>query len=110
MTLINTLTTPAGHVLVNIPADPDTLAELGFDGAAIDTFMSQAAADEKRAERDKKLAALDALVMNPLRWAAYTPAQQADLAVYRQALLDVPQQPGFPGEIVWPELPVGIGH
>jgi len=65
-------------------------------------------ADDERGARDQKLAALDALVMNPLRWAAYTPAQQADLAVYRQALLDVPQQPGFPGEIVWPDTPAPL--
>jgi len=105
MHLINTLTTPAGESLVNIPADPDTLAELGFDQAAIDLFMQQALADYRRAERNTRLAQLDALVMNPLRWAEFEDAQKTALAAYRQALLDVPQQAGFPVKIDWPDFP-----
>jgi len=58
-----------------------------------------------RAERDARLVTLDALVMNPLRWAAFTADEQAALATYRQALLDVPQQAGFPGVVDWPEMP-----
>lgn len=30
---------------------------------------------------------------------------RGDWAKYRQALLDVPQQEGFPASIVWPEMP-----
>lgn len=61
-----------------------------------------------RSERDRKLqetdwriiyetekAAIDNLgVQYPVAWAEY-----------RQALRDVPQQPGFPSNVVWPELP-----
>jgi len=62
-------------------------------------------ADQMRTLRNQKLAALDALVMHPLRWAEFTAPQQVALSSYRQALLDVPQQAGFPANIDWPEPP-----
>lgn len=42
---------------------------------------------------------------NPLRWAALSPEQQTQIADYRQALLDLPEQPGFPQNIQWPLPP-----
>jgi len=65
-------------------------------------------ADAVRSERNRRLLALDALLANPLRWAAFPATQQAELAVYRQALLDVPQQTGFPEEVEWPQMPDGL--
>jgi len=59
-----------------------------------------------RAERDGKLLELDRVVSNPLRWAELTQEQQAATASYRQALLDVPQQAGFPTQIEWPVYPL----
>ena len=60
-----------------------------------------------RAERDGKLLSeVDRLVSNPLRWAELTQEQQAAIAAYRQALLDVPQQAGFPTQINWPVYPL----
>ena len=66
--------------------------------------------DEKaldlRSTRDFILQAkVDLVVSNPLRWAALSEASQADWAAYRQALLDVPQQSGFPDNITWPQEP-----
>lgn len=70
--------------------------------------LDAAAAFEVRSERDNILATVvDPLVSNPLRWAALTPEQQAAWATYRQALLDVPQQAGFPNNITWPTEPAG---
>jgi len=43
-------------------------------------------------------------VVNPLRWESMSEAQRDALRAYRQALLDVPQQAGFPWDVVWPEL------
>ena len=65
-----------------------------------------AACASVRAARDLRLAELDALVTNPLRWAAFSAEEQAALARCRQALLDVPDQAGFPGEVIWPVFPV----
>ena len=50
---------------------------------------------------------LDALVNNPLRWSAYSEEYKTALSAYRQALLDIPQQAGFPTDISYPVLPTG---
>jgi hypothetical protein len=57
----------------------------------------------KRAQRDALLEESDALVL-PDRWASYTQQKQTNLANYRQALRDFPQQAGFPN-IDFPALP-----
>lgn len=41
----------------------------------------------------------------PIRWTTLTPEQQQKVLDYRQALLDIPQQEGFPDNIIWPEVP-----
>jgi hypothetical protein len=56
-----------------------------------------------RAERDALLAACD---WTQLPDAPLTDAQRATWAAYRQALRDVPQQPGFPAAD-WPVAPLG---
>lgn len=58
-----------------------------------------------RLERDFLLEGVDAIAGNALRWAALTSAKQAEWSTYRQALLDVPQQAGFPDNITWPTKP-----
>lgn len=60
---------------------------------------------EVRNQRNEKLKELDYVVSNPLRFASFTDEQKAELATYRQALLDVPQQSGFPIEVTWPVIP-----
>ena len=64
---------------------------------------------DERAHRDLLLADLDKVVANPLRWMALSDADKAALQAYRQALLDVPQQAGFPENIEWPTSPVQKG-
>lgn len=63
-----------------------------------------AAAGEIRAERDRRLSASDWTQMadNPL-----TEDECLLWRQYRQALRDMPQQEGFPENIVWPEKPSG---
>ncbi len=46
--------------------------------------------------------------VNPVWYATLTTEQQAELAAYRQALLDVPAQAGFPNNISWPTKPVWL--
>jgi hypothetical protein len=48
---------------------------------------------------------IDPIAGNALRWAALTAEQQQAWADYRQALLDVPQQAGFPHDVTWPTKP-----
>lgn len=58
-----------------------------------------------RIQRNTLLQEVDSIVGNPLRWASFSTEQQTAWADYRQALLDVPQQPGFPNTISWPTKP-----
>ena len=77
------------------PYIPPTQAEL-------DAELSE----QLRGERDGLLFELDAFVGNPLRWGSLSAEQQDVWAVYRQLLLDVPQQDGFPNDVVWPVKPL----
>ena len=59
-----------------------------------------------RATRDGILSGtIDPMVSNPLRWADLSAAKQTEWLAYRRALLDVPQQSGFPNAVIWPEQP-----
>ena len=48
--------------------------------------------------------------VNPMWWASMSAAEQSDVTAYRQALLDAPQQPGYPLQIDWPPLPAVLGQ
>lgn len=64
-----------------------------------------AKANHERHQRNQKLwSQIDA--MSPIRWELLTEEQKEQMRVYRQELLDVPQQAGFPWEIVWPKYPL----
>ena len=60
--------------------------------------------ESARAKRDNLLKKVVDTV-NPMRWETLTDAQKDAWRAYRQALLDVPQQEGFPTNISWPEAP-----
>ena len=65
------------------------------------------AAQDIRYQRDVKLTTeVDPIAGNALRWAALTADQQAAWAAYRQALLDITKQSGFPNSVVWPTKPL----
>ena len=67
--------------------------------------LATAAAAQVRSQRDQLLLEVDAVAGNALRWAALSSDKQAEWATYRTALLDVPQQAGFPNTITWPATP-----
>lgn len=48
---------------------------------------------------------LDPIVSNPLRWAAMSDAERQAWSDYRQALLDITDQSGFPHNVTWPTKP-----
>lgn len=94
--LINTIMASAEFVDEHFPLD---LYEVTFAPTA----------DMVRNERDIKLATeVDVFAANALRWAALGADAQAEWSAYRQELLDVPQQDGFPHEITWPDKPKTI--
>ena len=57
---------------------------------------------EVRHKRDTLLVAADVLSQLD-RWDAYSQGQKDSISAYKQALRDIPQQVGFPNEIVWPQ-------
>jgi len=64
------------------------------------------AAAQVRAERDHILETeVDPIVSNPLRWGSLSDEQQLAFTVYRQNLLDITEQSGFPHNVVWPTPP-----
>ena len=98
------------------PADTDitidndqVMALIGDDFTAYvpptQTELDEAEAESVREERDALLVEVDAIAGNALRWAALDADTQAAWSAYRQALLDVPQQSGFPHSVTWPTKP-----
>ena len=87
------------------PADPSTTT-LQYDWDAdnktwnLNTLFSTI---KSREHRNTLLGAVDRI--NPVWYATLTSTQQQELAQYRQALLDVPQQSGFPEAAIWPTKP-----
>jgi len=65
-------------------------------------------ADTVRNKRNQLLQAVDQLVLNPFRFAGYSEEYKQQLSVYRQQLLDITDQPGFPDTIDWPTPPEGM--
>ena len=90
------------ELLAAMAANGDVAAYVPPTQAEIDAQAAQAV----RAERDMKLSSeVDPIAGNALRWAALTPEQQQAWADYRQALLDVTDQVGFPENVTWPIAP-----
>lgn len=94
-----------------IPYEPGTeLApredgEIGFvwNGSGWDV-PTQSLEEIERQNRDDYLK-LYIDIMNAVRWDSLSQEKKNEFIAYRQALLDVPQQPGFPTNIDWPTPP-----
>lgn len=81
---------------LEVPFAPDDARQVWHGSGWSPIIFSS---EELRAERDRLLAESD--------WTqvADAPVNQAAWASYRQALRDVPQQAGFPDDVVWPTKP-----
>ena len=86
---------------IEMPLTPADIADIEAQKLA----WEQGAGDRVREDRNHRLLEVDAFVSNPLRWGSLDAAIQDAWATYRQALLDVPQQAGFPNDVVWPVSP-----
>jgi len=72
----------------------------------VDHRSDEQKAKDARTRRNMLLTTIvDPIVTNPLRWAELSTAEQQEWADYRTALLNVPQQVGFPNAITWPTQP-----
>jgi hypothetical protein len=61
--------------------------------------------EEKQRELRDKWLRIHVDTINAVRWQTLTQQQKDDMIAYRQALLDVPQQVGFPTSVTWPTPP-----
>ena len=61
-----------------------------------------------REERDRRLEQADAMFYKAMDSGDATQAQQ--VGKYRQALREVPDQPGFPAEFAWPAIPDALSE
>lgn len=86
------------------PAD-DGMRTWAWDAAArrwLSSPTSAAIAAEVRRERDQRLAACDWVTLRALELSQPLPPEWA---AYRAALRALPQQPGFPAAVDWPQPP-----
>ena len=83
----------------NIPFTAEEEAERNAEEAAWAASVNDRKAAEVRAERNAKLVATD--------WTQITDAtvDKTAWAVYRMMLRDIPEQAGFPNNVVWPDAP-----
>jgi len=91
---------------VRIPQKPtDFLQEYIFDWTT-KTWVNDLVASGNSVRRYRDLL-LNQTVdqLNPIWWPTLTSEQQAEATAYRQALLDVPNQAGFPTTVEWPTKP-----
>lgn len=93
-----------GEVVNRIVADAVFVATLEANADGV-KYVLEVSEKDVMDEIDSKVAEVDAIAINPILWSALTAEQQQAWADYRQALLDIPQQAGFPNEVVWPTKP-----
>lgn len=105
-----------GHLYDKVVSDEvweknDAVARL-VDGKIVlgypQDFLIERNAEIIRNERYLRLRQCDKI--SPMRWNAMSEAQRKAWTDYRQALLDVPQRPGFPWDgdpdkVAWPRQP-----
>lgn len=88
-------------VLTPYPADEET--------ALYNKWKAEDAENDKlqtrQARNELLIYEVDPIVTNPLRWDALSTDKQNEWKTYRQALLDVPAQSGFPTSVTWPTKP-----
>ena len=66
---------------------------------------AQKSTDVRMLRNELLVTDVDPIVTNPLRWADLSAEKQQEWTDYRTALLNVPQQAGFPNTITWPTKP-----
>lgn len=92
------------NVVLERPLPPGPVGHYRWDNTnetwQFDAVLASAGV---RATRDRLLMAVDRV--NPLWYASLGVERQVALQEYRQALLSVPQQPGFPESVTWPTRP-----
>lgn len=72
---------------------------------AVTPYTKDELASQVREKRNELLQEVDTVTLAPLRWASYTEQEQNDFALYQKLLKDIPNQPSFPTEVIFPKKP-----
>jgi len=88
-------------LLAAMATNDDVAAYVPPTQAELDVKLSA----DIRDQRDGLLLEVDAIAGNALRWADLGDTTKGAWSVYRKALLNVPQQSGFPNDVTWPIKP-----
>lgn len=91
--------------IVDLPAKPTDSPYYYFDYSAKAWVFDTALATLYATTRRDSLLQDGPDRISPLWWDSMTAEVKAVWSKYRQDLLDVPNQPGFPKTIVWPTRP-----
>lgn len=87
-------------------APPREMTAEELAGILTEEECTAVACDIVRMKRNTCLSEeVDPIVSNPLRWGSLSDEQQLAITVYRQNLLDISEQSGFPHNVVWPTKP-----
>ena len=89
-------------------ADSNDVENLGKEVYAKALALGPAPADGNTSELENEVRAKRNALLSGSDWTqiADAPVDQQAWAAYRQALRDIPEQPGFPHDIIWPVAPV----
>lgn len=110
-----TMTEPTKEILESYPHGTKEIPIKPGDGYTYDganwnapsqSWLYQQAAQKIRFERDRRLLKeVDPIATNAIRWGELSQEQKSAWITYRQELLDISQQSGFPFNVVWPIKP-----
>lgn len=89
--------------IVKYPSKPDWFYTFDFETEKW-IINKEEAAKQALAKRDKLLAEGPDRI-SPLWWSTMTEQGQQSWTKYRQDLLDITTQPGYPESIIWPTKP-----
>lgn len=90
-------------VIVDMPPKPSS--DYIFDYTSKQWALDLKGVEKKALANRNRLLADGPDRVNPMRWASMTPVEQGEVSSYRQALLDITNQFGYPMDIEWPAIP-----
>lgn len=90
------------------PAQPDTPGQVFDFDYSTRTWQINTSRSEQSSRQLRNFYLQDIDKINPVWYNSLTSEQQQQLVSYRQALLAVPQQSGFPVTVNWPAKPTWL--
>ena len=97
-----------GRQPVAIPPSPSQSLAYYFDYTTKTWLLDPVKGIDLMTELRNTLLRVNVDKVNPVWYNSLTTEQQQELQTYRQGLLDVPDQSGFPTDISWPTKPTWL--